>query len=120
MLNKRIIFTLIYENGFFMLSRNFRLQRVGNLNWLQRNYNFKNISFSIDELIILDVTREDRNIYKFSEDIKLLTEGCFIPIVAGGGVRSIEDAHLLLNSGADQASSLICYIRIPRIKRLRR
>ena len=38
MLKKRIIFTLLFYNGQFMLSRNFRLQNVGNLSWLQRNY----------------------------------------------------------------------------------
>ena len=57
MLRKRVIFTLLYDSGSFMLSRNFRLQRVGNLDWLQRNYNFAHIAFFIDELIVLDVTR---------------------------------------------------------------
>ena len=42
MLRKRIIFTLIYSDGFFMQSRNFRLQKVGNLTWLEKNYKFQN------------------------------------------------------------------------------
>jgi cyclase len=48
MLRKRIIFTLIYENGFFNQSRNFRLQKVGGIDWLEKNYKFKEISFSLD------------------------------------------------------------------------
>lgn len=102
MLKKRIIFTLLYDSGSFMLSRNFRLQRVGNLDWLQRNYNFAHIAFFIDELIVLDVTRGKRDIDAFCETLKVLTSGCFVPIAAGGGVRSIEDARKLLRSGADK------------------
>lgn len=85
-----------------MLSRNFRLQKVGTLNWLQTNYNFAHISFSIDELIILDVTRGEKNSSDFCEALRRLTEGCFAPISAGGGVRSVGDAKRLLRSGADK------------------
>lgn len=85
-----------------MLSRNFRLQKVGNLEWLQTNYNFSHISFSIDELIVLDVTRGGRNTEAFCAALKALTEGCFVPIAAGGGVCSIEHARALLRSGADK------------------
>jgi cyclase len=102
MLKKRLIFTLLYNNGQFMLSRNFRLQKVGNFQWLKTNYNFSQISYSIDELIVLDVTRGERNPEAFCEILKLLTEGCFVPIAAGGGVKSIEAARNLLRSGADK------------------
>lgn len=102
MLKKRIIFTLLYSDGYFMLSRNFRLQKVGNINWLKKNYDFSHISFYIDELIVLDVSRSERSISRFSKALESLTEGCFVPIAAGGGIRTIEDASLLLRSGADK------------------
>ena len=102
MLKKRVIFTLLYDMGSFVLSRNFRLQKVGNLRWLQKNYNFSQISFSIDELIILDVSRGKRDEEKFRDCIRTLTEECFIPIAAGGGIRTLEQAHKLLHSGADK------------------
>jgi cyclase len=102
MLKKRILFTLLYDNGQFMLSRNFRLQKVGDLAWLQENYNFAHISFFIDELIVLDVTRGERNQAVFCETLEALTEGCFVPIAAGGGIRSVEQARCLLRSGADK------------------
>ncbi len=85
-----------------MLSRNFRLQRVGDFNWLKTNYVFSNISLSIDELIVLDVSRQNRDPYTFCEHLKRVSEDCFMPIAAGGGVRSIEDADRLLCSGADK------------------
>ncbi|MBF0489172.1 MAG: imidazole glycerol phosphate synthase subunit HisF [Candidatus Omnitrophica bacterium] len=102
MAKKRLIFTLLYNNGDFMLSRNFRLQKAGNINWLKSNYNFKRIAFSIDELIILDVSRNKRNLSCFCDHIKLIAEECFIPIAAGGGVVSLEHARTILNSGADK------------------
>jgi len=102
MLKKRLIFTLLYNDGQFMLSRNFRLQKVGTLDWLQTNYNFSQISYSIDELIVLDVTRGERNLDVFCAALQKLTDGCFVPIAAGGGVRSIDVARKLLRSGADK------------------
>jgi len=102
MLKKRVIFTLLYDDGDFVLSRNFRLQKVGNLRWLQKNYNFSQIAFSIDELIILDVTRGERDVDKFHDHVRSLSEECFIPIAAGGGVRTVEHAYRLLRFGADK------------------
>lgn len=102
MLKKRIIFTLLYCEGDFVLSRNFRLQRVGNIDWLKKNYNFKNTSFSIDELVILDVSRSNRELDKFCNVLKEISEECFVPIAVGGGIRSKEDARLLFRGGADK------------------
>lgn len=102
MLKKRLIFTLLYNNGSFMLSRNFRLQNVGNLEWLKKNYDFSRISYSIDELIVLDVTRGERKLEDFCSALKLLTDGCFVPIAAGGGINQVESARMLLRSGADK------------------
>ena len=102
MLKKRLIFTLLFNNGYFMLSRNFNLQRVGNIEWLNKNYNFSKIAFSIDELIILDVTRNNRNIDNFCQHIKEISKVCFVPISAGGGVSSLADANKILRSGADK------------------
>ena len=102
MAKKRLIFTLLYDSGSFMLSRNFRLQKVGDIDWLEKNYGFSNVGFSIDELIVLDVSRSPRNRDKFSEVLKILTNDCFAPIAAGGGINSVADATKLLRSGADK------------------
>jgi imidazole glycerol-phosphate synthase subunit HisF len=102
MLKKRVIFTLLYHDGEFMLSRNFRLQKVGSLKWLQSNYNFSHISCSIDELVVLNVSRGQKKSEDFCAALKEISEGCFIPIAAGGGVRTIELARNLLRSGADK------------------
>lgn len=85
-----------------MLSRNFRLQRAGNIEWLNNNYNFINIAFSIDELIILDVSRGERDTQRFCDHVKMIIKECFIPISIGGGITTCEQAKLIMNSGADK------------------
>lgn len=102
MLRKRIIFSLIYSDGFFMQSRNFRLQKVGNLMWLEKHYHFQKIAFSLDELIVMNASRGEKPISKFAEMITTLVNNVFIPITAGGGIRNMEDAKILFNSGADK------------------
>ena len=99
---KRLIFTLLYDSGNFVLSRNFRLQKVGDLRWLTTNYNFSKISHSIDELIVLDVSRESRNIDDFADTLKKLVQNVFVPVAAGGGIDDFEKAAMLLHSGADK------------------
>ena len=102
MVKKRLIFTLLYQDGYFFLSRNFRLQRVGDINWLNKNYNFSHIATAIDELIVLDVSRDIHNTQKFCEDIQQVTKGCFVPLALGGGIDSTEQVDLMMNSGADK------------------
>lgn len=102
MLRKRIIFTLIYADGYFNQSRNFRLQKVGNINWLEQNYKFKEISYFLDELIVINATRDNKEINTFAKELKKIIHNVFIPITAGGGITSINDAKLLFNSGADK------------------
>jgi imidazole glycerol-phosphate synthase subunit HisF len=102
MLRKRLIFTLIYNNGFFTQSRNFRLQKVGDISWLEKNYGFKDLAFSLDELVILDASRESKNIVGFADTLSRLVEDVFIPICAGGGIRCMKDAEILFENGADK------------------
>lgn len=115
MLKKRIIFTLLYDNGHFMLSRNFRLQKVGDFEWLQRNYNFSHIAFYIDELLVLDVSRTNRDRVKFCETLQALTENCFVPISAGGGIQNVDDARQLLLSGADKIVINTALFQMPEL-----
>ena len=102
MLKKRIIFTLLVEDGDFVLSRNFSLQKVGNLEWIKDFYDFDSIATSIDELVILDVSRNDRDIDQFCALLRQISSKCYLPISAGGGIRSKADVARLLNSGSDK------------------
>lgn len=104
MIKKRIIFALLYKDGYFFLSRNFKLQRVGDLKWLINNFGFGVTSNHVDELICLlvkkDPTKEDKT--SFFKDINELRKKIFIPITLGGGIRSLEDASFYFKMGADK------------------
>ena len=113
---KRIIYALLYCEGEFYLSRNFSLQRVGDLNWLKNNFGFGETCDFIDELMIINVTRnpnvQDSN--KFFEDINKLREKIFVPITLGGGIRNFNDAKKCFDNGADKI--LINYLAHKDIK----
>jgi cyclase len=85
-----------------MLSRNFNLQNVGDLEWLKDNYDFHAIASSIDELVVLNVDRDEKRSDEFAKIVSELAKDCFVPLAAGGGIDSIQDAYKLLNAGADK------------------
>lgn len=99
---RRLIFTLLYDRGQFMLSRNFRLQGVGTIDWLFDNYDFARISRGLDELMVLDVSRGVRDPQRFGEAVQYIARLCFIPVTVGGGVTSLDIAHRYMRSGADK------------------
>jgi len=99
---KRIIFTLLYRDGSYMLSRNFRLQRVGDLDWVLRNYRIREVSLGIDELMILDVSSDDSTRDRFRNEVSTLARECFVPLTVGGRVTSVDEAQRLFGLGADK------------------
>ena len=113
MLRNRVIFALIYASGSFNQSRNFRLQRVGDVNWLEKNYKFQNISFALDELVVLNACRNGKNMEEFGAVVSRLVRNVFIPIAAGGGIRNMQDVELLFNSGADKVVLNSCLYEDP-------
>ncbi len=103
MVRSRLIFTLLFADGLYNLSRNFRLQKVGDLSWVLKNYDFESIARSIDELVLLDVNRDKRNdIDALCGALEQLGANCFMPVAAGGGIRNMDDARRLFKAGADK------------------
>ena len=94
MIFKRIIYALLYSRGDFFLSRNFRLQKVGDVKWLKNNFGFGETCNSIDELIIILVSKnpDKREISNYFDDVNNLREKIFVPITLGGGIRNSLDA----------------------------
>src|SRR5205085_6663953 len=102
MVKNRLLFTLLMQKGTYMLSRNFRLQSVGDLGWIKEHYDFDAIAYSIDELVVLNGERGEKDVAGFCGNLAELVKGCFIPIAAGGGIRNLHDAFAILNAGADK------------------
>ncbi len=104
MIAKRIIFSLLFSNGTFCLSRNFRLQKVGDFEWLEKNYSFIRNSSSIDELIILNVSRNysKKDKLDFLKNVEKIKKKLFLPITLGGKIRKFFDGKNYFDSGADK------------------
>ena len=105
MLKKRLIFILFFQDGFFHLSRNFNLQRVGNASWLVDKFKFNSIGDYIDELIILDVSRgreNKENISLLRDAVEQVMKGIFVPLSLGGGITSLSNAKDFFEMGADK------------------
>jgi len=99
---KRLIFTLLYSDGYFCQSRNFRCQKVGNYEWLFNNYKFSKITGFLDELIVINVNPIPELYPDFLDVVKCIVENVFIPVAIGGGIYSVDKAIDCLNSGADK------------------
>ena len=103
MSKKRIVFTLFMDEKGFKLSRNFRLQQVGNIKWLKENYKFENCSSAIDELIII-YTGCSLVWNEYEAVVNELTRFCFIPVCLGGQIKTMEGAQKRFEIGADKIS----------------
>jgi cyclase len=101
MLKVRVIPTLLYKNVGLVKGIGFdSWRRVGTVLPAITVYNTR----EVDELILLDITATDEEREPDYESIVDFSEGCFVPLTVGGGIRSIEHVKRLLRSGADKVS----------------
>ena len=97
MLRKRLITALTFKNGVLYRSRNFIPDYRYTKNFVD--------TWSVDEIIVLDISRNSKKISReFLENLKIISKNCFVPICAGGKIKSIEDVDIYLKSGADKIS----------------
>jgi len=57
-----------------------------------------------DELVFFDITASAHGRTTMVDVIGRVADQCFMPLTVGGGLRSLEDIHLMLKSGADKTS----------------
>ena len=101
---KRLIFILLYSDGYFCQSRNFRCQKVGNYDWLFKNYNFSKIAGFLDELIVINVNPIAESYQNFLTIVRRIVENVFIPVTIGGGIINLERAIDCFQNGADKVA----------------
>ena len=120
-MKKRLIFSLLYDRGRFCLSRNFRLQAVGNFDWLIKNCRFDKMLFALDEVFIINCSRDGLGCDDgFLECVERLNSLSFAPVAVGGWIRSVRDAELAFGSGADKLVLNTAFFEYPELIELLR
>lgn len=95
MLRKRLITVLTFNDGVLFRTKKFHPDYRYTLNFVD--------AWSVDEIVVLDITRpgEGRR-ENFYSVVTEFADRCFVPLAAGGGVKTIEDFKTLLRLGADK------------------
>jgi imidazole glycerol-phosphate synthase subunit HisF len=99
MLKKRVIPALLLRNGRMVKGVRFSDHRdTGNPTTSVRTYSAQDA----DELVFLDIQASVQSRQALVEVVREAAVECFMPLMAGGGIQSIDDVRELLRAGADK------------------
>lgn len=100
-LAKRIIPCLDVDNGRVVKGVQFvDIRDAGDPVEVARRYDQE----GADEITFLDITASSDDRETIVHVVEHVAEEVFIPLTVGGGIRSVEDVHRMLNAGADKVA----------------
>jgi cyclase len=112
MLARRIIACLDVRDGQVVKGVNFGgLRYAGDPADLAARYDQE----GIDELILLDVTATLESRPALVDTVRAAASRLFIPLTVGGGIRSLDDARMVIEAGADKISINSAALRSPAL-----
>ena len=112
MLCKRLIACLDVRGGRVVKGTNFRdLRDAGSPAELAARYDAE----GIDEVVILDVTATVESRRARAATIEAVASRLFIPLTAGGGINTLDDAAAMFDAGADKVSINSAALRDPSL-----
>ena len=98
MLRTRLITVLTLNEGVLFRTKLFQPDYRYTSNFVD--------TWSVDEIVMLDVTRPkdgaEPHRELFFEGLKRIASRCFVPIAAGGGIRTMDDVRRMMDAGADK------------------
>lgn len=98
---KRIIPCLDMKDGFVVKGTQFiDLRQLGNPIEMAKKYS----DAGADELVLLDISATDENRQTRLDLVKEIKQVISIPLIVGGGIKSLIDIDAVLNAGADKVS----------------
>ncbi len=100
MLKKRLIAVLILRDGQVVQSVRFKHTNVIHYDAVHAMEAFN--KWAVDEIVILNVSRDSDSREKFAEIVERISSHCFVPLAAGGWIDNEDYAQRLLRSGADK------------------
>jgi cyclase len=112
MLKKRIIPCLDIKDGRTVKGVNFEAIRdAGDPIELAKRY----VLEGADELVFLDISATNEKRKTLAELVERIAKEINIPFTVGGGIDSLEDAKVLIQSGADKVSINSSALRRPEL-----
>lgn len=112
MLTKRIIPCLDIKDGRTVKGINFEnIRDAGDPVELAVRY----CNEGADELVFLDITATNEKRKTLSELVSRIAQNINIPFTVGGGISTVEDVSVLLNSGADKVSVNTSAFKNPKL-----
>ena len=112
MLTKRVIPCLDVKAGRVVKGVKFRDHRDAGDPVELASFYYKE---DADELVFYDITASSEGRPIMLELVEQIAEQVFIPLAVGGGLRTVEDIHRMLESGADKVSINTAAVLSPRL-----
>lgn len=113
-LKRRIIPVELLAGGRLVKSTRFSAYRdVGDPVKSSRVYSDQDA----DELLLLNIVPGPDAVILLSEQLRRIARECFVPLTAGGGIRSLHHASLLFEAGADKVSVCTAAFEQPKLLR---
>ena len=98
MLKKRLIAVLILRDGAVVQSVRFKHTNSIHYDPVHAIECFN--KWAVDEIVILNVSRQAASREGFAEVVKRISQKCFVPLAVGGWITDADYARGLLNAGA--------------------
>ena len=109
-MQKRLLTKLEVKNNYLIKAINYEgLRKIGNPNDFAKKY----YEQGIDEIIFIDIVASLYGRDCLFDIIEKASRDIFVPITAGGGIKTSEDIRQLLNSGADKVAINTAFLKNP-------
>ncbi|MGE4064680.1 MAG: imidazole glycerol phosphate synthase subunit HisF [Rhodospirillaceae bacterium] len=110
----RLIATLLVNEGHVVQTRKFkRTNVIGNAFTAVDFFN----SWAVDEIMVLEISRDAAHLAKFVEIVEGLSRRCFVPLTVGGKIRDVDMVTTYTRAGADKIVINTNAVRTPELIR---
>jgi len=108
MLRKRLITVLTFNDGVLFRTKQFHPDYRYTLNFVD--------AWSVDEVVVLDITRPGNGKKEnFYDVVGRFARDTFVPLAAGGGIRTLDDVRTFMSMGADKVVVNTGAVRRPEL-----
>lgn len=109
----RLIAVLVVRDGQVVQSVRFKHTNVIHYDPVHAMECFN--KWAIDEIVILNVSREAESRDKFADIVGNICNDCFVPVTVGGWITDADYASRLLRSGADKLCLNTAFFSSPEL-----